>query len=337
MATEPIDVQRIWSRAAHCAFTDLVRFRGRWFCVFRESDSHARGRDGGIRVISSSDGRAWKSEARLNKRRVDLRDPHLSITPWGELMLTMGGSVWNQGRYLRMQPQVAFSRTGRAWSSPEAILHEGEWLWRVAWHRGHAYGIAKLDLRKRQPECASQARAILYRSRDGRNYTQVCRITLEGVDETALGFDEQGRMIAVARRGSPDCRAAIGISRAPFTRWRWSLLPHYVGGPAVLLSPGKPMILGGRHFPACRPGGQPAGEPVTFLGTFDEKSCAIRWILPSAGDNSYPGLCLWKDTLWASYYSSHEGKSAIYLARIPLARFLQAAPFSSRWECWRPS
>jgi hypothetical protein len=40
--------------------------------------------------------------------------------------------------------------------------------------------------------------------------------------------------------------------------------------------------------------------------------------LPSGGDNSYPGLLLEKKRLIVSYYSSHEGKSAIYLAVIPL-------------------
>ena len=34
------------------------------------------------------------------------------------------------------------------------------------------------------------------------------------------------------------------------------------------------------------------------------------------GDTSYPGL-LWHDgVLWVSYYSSHEGKTSIYLARV---------------------
>jgi hypothetical protein len=36
----------------------------------------------------------------------------------------------------------------------------------------------------------------------------------------------------------------------------------------------------------------------------------------SGGDTSYPGL-VWHDgELWVSYYSSHEGKAAIYLARV---------------------
>ncbi len=38
--------------------------------------------------------------------------------------------------------------------------------------------------------------------------------------------------------------------------------------------------------------------------------------LPSGGDSSYPGMVYDKKTLWVSYYSSHEGKTAIYLARV---------------------
>ena len=41
--------------------------------------------------------------------------------------------------------------------------------------------------------------------------------------------------------------------------------------------------------------------------------------LPSGGDTSYAGM-VWHDgLLWVSYYSSHEGKTAIYLARVKLA------------------
>ena len=40
--------------------------------------------------------------------------------------------------------------------------------------------------------------------------------------------------------------------------------------------------------------------------------------LPSGGDTSYPGLVWHDDQLWVSYYSSHEGKTSIYLARVKL-------------------
>jgi hypothetical protein len=40
--------------------------------------------------------------------------------------------------------------------------------------------------------------------------------------------------------------------------------------------------------------------------------------LPSKGDSSYAGLAMHKGLLWVSYYSSHEGKTSIYLAKVKL-------------------
>ena len=44
MGAEPrlISVARIWDRAPHSAFTDLLRHRGRWWCTFREGPDHGR-------------------------------------------------------------------------------------------------------------------------------------------------------------------------------------------------------------------------------------------------------------------------------------------------------
>jgi hypothetical protein len=41
--------------------------------------------------------------------------------------------------------------------------------------------------------------------------------------------------------------------------------------------------------------------------------------LPSGGDTSYPGLVWHNDLLYLSYYSTHEGKTSIYLAKIKVA------------------
>ena len=41
--------------------------------------------------------------------------------------------------------------------------------------------------------------------------------------------------------------------------------------------------------------------------------------LPSGGDSSYAGLVLYEELLWVSYYSSHEGKTAIYLAKVKIS------------------
>ena len=31
-----VSVEKIWDRAPHSAFTDLIRFGGRWWCTFRD-------------------------------------------------------------------------------------------------------------------------------------------------------------------------------------------------------------------------------------------------------------------------------------------------------------
>ena len=90
-----LDVRRIWDDAPHSAFTDLVSFKGKLFCTFREGDGHVHGADGRARVLVSEDGgRAWQSVAELSLDGFDLRDPKLSVTPDGRLMLTLGGSIY---------------------------------------------------------------------------------------------------------------------------------------------------------------------------------------------------------------------------------------------------
>ena len=59
------------------------------------------------------------------------------------------------------------------------------------------------------------------------------------------------------------------------------------------------------------------GETRTSLCWIDPQkgSVAEALKLPSGGDTSYAGLVLNDGLLWVSYYSSHEGKTAIYLAK----------------------
>ncbi len=123
---ELVSVEKIWDRAPHNAFTDLIRWHDRWYCTFREAEAHVGG-DGRIRVLESADGRRWEPVALLAEEGVDLRDPKLSITPDDRLMIVAGGSVYRGTRTLMgRQPRVAFSRDGRRWTAPRRVLEEGE-------------------------------------------------------------------------------------------------------------------------------------------------------------------------------------------------------------------
>ncbi len=91
---EIVSVQKIWDKAPHNAFTDLVRFKNLFLCCFREGNGHVGG-DGVIRILLSSSGDTWVDYATLAEPGVDLRDPKFQITPDGkQLYLLLGGYVY---------------------------------------------------------------------------------------------------------------------------------------------------------------------------------------------------------------------------------------------------
>ena len=111
-------VQRIWDAGEHNAFTDLERFGGRFYCVFREGKGHVSS-DGKVRVLASADGSSWRSVALLESAGQDLRDPKITTMPDGRLMVT-GGAAVRQGEQPATSHRsfVAFSRDGSTWRGP---------------------------------------------------------------------------------------------------------------------------------------------------------------------------------------------------------------------------
>src|SRR6056297_2257570 len=129
---ELIEARRIWDEAPHSAFTDLIRFDGRWLCTFREGQGHVSP-DGAIRVIVSEDGESWESLARLTSDSADLRDPKLCVTPDGRLMLNAAAALHQPVEGARHQTMAWFSDDGSTWEGPHPIGDLGCWLWRVSW------------------------------------------------------------------------------------------------------------------------------------------------------------------------------------------------------------
>ncbi|MEI6503063.1 MAG: exo-alpha-sialidase [Armatimonadota bacterium] len=311
-APQLVSVKKLWDGAHHNAFTDLARFSNQWFCTFRESQAHVGG-NGKIRVLSSADGDRWESAALLGEEGIDLRDPKLSLAPDGRLMLVLGGSVYEGKTLKERQSRVAFSIDGRAWTTPQRVLQKGDWLWRVTWHQDHAYGITYASMRQAAP--TNEWRITLVESKDGLAWNPVTKLAVPGQpNEATVRFLPNDDCIALVRREGPapgaDKAAWIGRSSPPYTDWHWIPAGMQIGGPNFLVLPGGALVAGGRQYNA-----KPASAR-TFVGRMTLESVSDDLILPSGGDCSYPGM-VWHDgLLWVSYYSTHEGKTSIYLARI---------------------
>lgn len=298
-----ISVAKIWDEGEHNAFTDLIRWRDRFYCVFRESEAHVGG-DGEIRVLASDDGEKWESIALIAEEGVDLRDPKLSITPDDRLMIVAGGSIYQGTTLLGRQPRVIFSENGRDWSRPKKVLSEGEWLWRVTWRDGKAYGISYNHATE------GDWTLTLVSSNDGINYQPITKLDVAGKpNEATIRFLPDGEMLALVRREGGNHRAWIGESRPPYKEWRWRETSHRIGGPNFIQLPDGSLWAGGRSY-------YDEAKMVLSRMTRDDYDPVLT--LPSGGDTSYPGF-IWRDgLLWMSYYSSHEGKSSIYLAKIEM-------------------
>ncbi len=298
-----VEVRKIWDLAPHNAFTDLIRFQDRWWCAFREGQGHVSP-DGALRVIQSVDGQAWQSAARLESSEADLRDPKLSQTPDGQLMIT-AVAAWHSPNPFTHQTFVWFSNDGTTWSDPVPIGDAGVWLWRTTWNEKTAYNIGY--------SCQQDRFVRLYESRNGRDFdTLVKRLSVEGYpNETSLLFDEGGRAWCLMRRDGNPGSGLLGSAVKPYTEWSWKELGCQIGGPHWIRIPD------GRFLAAVR---LYAGNVRTSLCWIDPETAELREFLalPSGGDTSYAGLVWHEDLVWVSYYSSHEGKTSIYLAKVAL-------------------
>lgn len=300
---ELISVAKIWDAAPHNAFTDLLRHNDGWLCTFREAESHGHCA-AAIRVLQSIDGEAWSSTALIEEAGVDLRDPKLSVMPDGRLMLLTSANYFApDGRYRTRSPRVAFSDDAIIWSTPERCLAEDHWLWRVSWHGGIGYSVSKLGIGN------NPRRGMLYQTEDGLNWDFITEFILpENIwtaSETTVRVMPDGEMIALIR---PDW---IGSSRPPYEDWSFSQIDASLGGPNFIRVPDGTLWASAR-------GRSADDQPATVLARMTRNSYEPQLLLPSGGDCSYPGMVWHEGFLWMSYYSSHEGKSSIYLARIRL-------------------
>jgi hypothetical protein len=300
-------VTKVWDAGRHNAFTDLVRFADRWFCAFREADAHVGG-DGKLQVLTSADGTSWEPAALLAEPGIDLRDPKLSVTPDGRLMIVAGGSVYDGKTLKGRRPRVAFSADGRAWTATRPVLAEGDWLWRVTWHAGRCYGMSYAA------GPGDEWGLTLWAAADGERFGKVTDLAVPGrPNEATVRFAPDGRMVALVRREAGDTRGWVGSAAAPYTDWAWKPLPARVGGPNFVFLPDGSAVAAVRLYD---------GRVRTSLCRLDPAAGRLdeALALPSGGDTSYAGLVWHADRLWVSYYSSHEGRAAIYLARVKVVR-----------------
>ena len=108
-----------------------------------------------------------------------------------------------------------------------------------------------------------------------------------------------------------DKHGFMGKSSFPYQSWDWIDIGFRLGGPNFISIPEMKMIIGTRIY-------SENGRNVGLLSPDSTGDFELIMEFPSSGDTGYPGMVIDHNMLLVSYYSSHEGKASIYLAKIPL-------------------
>ncbi len=130
----------IWRSEEYNAFTDLIKWQGKYWVCFRSGEGHVKGY-GKIRIISSNDLETWNLETTLSSENLDLRDPKFLVDGDNLLVLTfslrklpMGGHEI-EGSYL-----WCFS-SSQEYEGPVRIM-DAAVVWRFIKSQDKFYGTA---------------------------------------------------------------------------------------------------------------------------------------------------------------------------------------------------
>jgi len=321
------DVRQVFDNGEHNAFTDLIRWKDGFWLAFRSnSNGHPINSDSAIIVLSSSDTKIWKEAYRFSLPDRDTRGPHFLIFN-EQLFLFAAGIQLDEGASLEdhWKSEKNFGCTvstkdGEHWSKVKPLTGtNGYFIWGAATYGKKAYLSGRrsrqLPATDEKGKSEQVGETALFDSTDGLEWKITSVYHQDRGDETSFLFEENGDFIAVTRRGGP-YTARLLRAKSPYQEWEHKDLPFFIGGP-LLKKWGERYIVGGRR-------NSKNGKKTGLWWLVDEKLKSMA-ILPSGGDNSYPGFAAIDDTHGIiSWYSSHEkdkdGKiiTAIYLADLEI-------------------
>jgi hypothetical protein len=296
-AAKLLDTQMIWGRAQHNDSADLLIWRERWFCAFREAGSSAA--DGGtVRVLSSPDGIRWQPTAEVSQSGAVLRNPRLSTTRYEQLLLTAEAVNGDSHATLGWT-----SVDGRDWTLLPSPVCQGVRLGRVVWNLNHAYSFG-LSASAEEP-------VKMFTTGDGERFSihSESAFPEHRRDEPALLFLRDGSGLSLMPSG-PKGKAQMGTARTPYRGWVWTGLDRGLMSATALELEDRRVVVAG-YSP---------GDERLEVWWLDASRGALTGIiqLQAKGARSAPGLAFQEGLLWICYDSSHEGRAMIYLTRVKL-------------------
>jgi hypothetical protein len=122
------NVRRAFHNGEHNAFTDLIRWRDRFWLTFRSCpDGHQVASSASVIVLSSKDALTWREEHHFSVPERDTRDPHF-LSFKDKLFVYTGSWYAGAGVLPREQYEInkhlgyaAWSGDGTKWEGPRQL------------------------------------------------------------------------------------------------------------------------------------------------------------------------------------------------------------------------
>lgn len=295
--------------STYCAFTSLIKKDGLFYLAFREAQTHvSEGDFGVIKILTSKDGDNWNFFQTISEPFVDMRDPNLSVSPQGNILLLWGARMKLQSGEYTTKTHYSKMRRGR-FTEPKAIRLPDfvddrccAWCWRMTWGEQYGYTIV-------YRHDGTKQRTDLLRTKNGKLYKHVIEFDIPDTpsEGKVIMLDSQ-RMLAVVRT---DKKGYFGQSTYPFRNWSWQQMPEFIGGHDICIEANTFVCASRRHTAQ-------GNKTYVYYGSSEAATFDKSMSLPSGGDTGYCSVLKVENEWWISYYSAHESqKPSIYLAKIP--------------------
>ncbi|QDS99128.1 sialidase family protein [Adhaeretor mobilis] len=295
LPAKPTSVEKIFADGKHNAFTAFRRWNNEYWLAFRRGGSHHT-YDGDIVLLRSSDAVNWEEASRFNITADD-RDPQLIATPERLFLYSHSKDKSN-----RIWSFVTYTDDGQNWSKPQKVYQDQYLFWKPITENGRHYATAH---KKTVPK---EREVHLITSTDGINWEKISTISAGNSEsETTLWFAPDDTLTAF-RRTKHSMTGHILEASPPYKNWGKEIRPAgvHLAGHCI-------HTIAGTNYLISR-----TDEERTMIYTYENGALTPYAALPSGGDCSYAEVVQAGDDMLVSYYSSHEGDTNIYLARVPL-------------------
>lgn len=276
----------------YVAFCDLIHFGGRFYCVFREGENHARYHEwhtnGEILVLSSNDFVSWEKEFQISDD-VDLRDPCFCIKKeTGEVFLYYVREQYENPEINKTGFSIFKRDEGKLKVVSSGVADAGEYssytLWKVEYYNNAYYSIAYFPDKK----------PVLLKSLDGCDFKYVSELPIDG-NEASLSFDSNGNVICFLRNNTPKGPCFVLETRPPYTDWSYYQTNEMIESPESFYYKGELYVAGRSYYGMS-------------LFKYEKESRSLTPIYNyfaygDWGNSGYPGIVVKDDYMYTVYYA----------------------------------